>query len=147
MRRIVLPLIALAMVSACKKHEPAPDAAASGSAMTAASTAAATPAAMPALLPNARTSGKVAGTYTQTGADGKTTTLVLNADDSYAWTGADGKTVKGKFSWYKDGSTILLDAAGGKGVYAIGDGGVYKIASNDAPRTGFTADQLWTKAP
>ena len=36
---------------------------------------------------------------------------------------------------------------GGKGVYAIGDGGVYKIASNDAPRTGFTADQLWTKAP
>lgn len=147
MRRIVLPLIALAMVSACKKHEAAADATATTAAATASASAAAAPAAMPALLPNARTSGKVAGTYNQAGADGKTTTLVLNADDSYAWTGADGKTVKGKFSWYKDGSTILLDAAGGKGVFAIADGGVYKIASNDAPRTGFTADQLWTKAP
>lgn len=144
MRRIVLPLIALAMVSACKKNEPAPAATTTDGAVVATTAA---PVAMPALLPNARTSGKVAGTYTQTGADGKTTTLVLNANDTYSWTGADGKAVTGKFSWYKDGSTILLDAAGGKGVYAIGDGGVYKIASNDAPRTGFTADQLWTKAP
>jgi uncharacterized lipoprotein NlpE involved in copper resistance len=144
MRRLILPLAALALVSACKK-EAAPVAEGSEAAAAAASTAAA-PAAMPALATNARAGGAYAGSYSQTGADGKTTTLTLAADGTYAWTGADGKAVKGKFSWYKDGSTILLDAAGGKGVFAIADGGVYKLASNDAPRTGFTADQLWTKA-
>lgn len=142
MRRMILPLVALAMVSACKK-EATPEATASEAAATATTAA---PAAMPALLANARTSGKVAGTYAQTGADGKTSTLVLTAGDTYEWTGADGKTAKGKFSWYKDGSTILLDAAGGKAVYAIADGGVYKLADNNAPRTGFTADQLWAKS-
>jgi hypothetical protein len=144
MRRLILPLAALALVSACKK-EAAPVAEGSEAAAAAASTAAA-PAAMPALATNARAGGAYAGSYSQTGVDGKTTTLTLAADGTYEWTGADGKAVKGKFSWYKDGSTILLDAAGGKGVFAIADGGVYKLASNDAPRTGFTADQLWTKA-
>ncbi len=143
MRRLILPLAALAMISACKKAE-APAADASEAAAAAASTAAAV---MPALTTNARAGTTYVGTYSQTGADGKTTSLSLAADSSYAWTGADGKEVKGKYSWYKDGSTILLDAAGGKGVFAIADGGVYKLAGNDAPRTGFTADQLWTKAP
>lgn len=141
MRRLILPLAALALVSACKK-EAAPAADASEAA-AAATTAAAV--AMPALTTNARAGNAYAGTYTQTAATG-TTTLTLAADGTYGWTGADGKEVKGKFSWYKDGSTILLDAAGGKAVYALADGGVYKLASNDAPRTGFTADQLWTKA-
>jgi hypothetical protein len=144
MRRLILPLAALALVSACKK-EAAPAADGSDAAVAAASTAAA-PAAMPALAANARGGTAYVGSYSQTGADGKTTTLTLAADGTYGWTGADGKAVKGKFSWYKDGSTILLDAAGGKGVFAIADGGVYKLASNDAARTGFTADQLWTKA-
>ncbi len=143
MRSLILPLAALAMVSACKKAE-AP--AAEGSEAAAAATTAAA-AAMPALTANARAGTGYVGKYNQTGADGKSTSLSLNADSTYAWTGADGKEVKGKFSWYKDGSTILLDAAGGKAVFAIADGGVYKLASNDAPRTGFTADQLWTKAP
>lgn len=141
MRRLILPLVALAMVSACKK-EAAPVAAESDAA-AAANTVAAV--AMPVLTTNARAGTAYAGTYTQAGATG-TTTLTLAADGTYEWTGADGKAVKGKFSWYKDGSTILLDAAGGKAVYALADGGVYKLASNDAPRTGFTADQLWTKA-
>ncbi len=140
MRRFILPLAALAMISACKK-EAAPVAAESEA-------AAAAPAApvMPAVAANARTTLKVAGAYSQTGADGKVTTITLGADDSYEWTGADGKAVKGSFSWYKDGSTILLDAAGGKGTYAIADGAVYKIADKDAARTGFTADQMWSRA-
>lgn len=143
MRRLILPLAALALVSACKK-EAAPAADGSEAAVAAATTAAVV---MPALTTNARAGSGYVGSYSQTGADGKTTTLTLVADSTYAWTGADGKEVKGKFSWYKDGSTILLDAAGGKGVFALADGGVYKLASNDAARTGFTADQLWTKAP
>lgn len=141
MRRLILPLAALAMISACKK-EAAPVAAES----EAAAAAAAAAPVMPAVATNARTTLKIAGAYSQTGADGKVTTLTLGADDSYGWTGADGKEVKGTFSWYKDGSTILLDAAGGKGVYAIADGAVYKIADKDAPRTGFTADQMWSRA-
>jgi hypothetical protein len=143
MRRLILPLAALALVSACKK-EAAP--AADGTEAAAAATSAAA-AVMPALTANARAGTGYVGNYSQAGADGKTTTLSLAADGTYAWTGTDGKEVKGKFSWYKDGSTILLDAAGGKGVFAIADGGVYKLASNEAARTGFTADQLWTKAP
>jgi hypothetical protein len=141
MRRLILPLAALAMISACKK-EAAP-AAAESEAVAAAAAAAPV---MPAVATNARTTLKIAGAYSQTGADGKVTTLTLGADDSYGWTGADGKEVKGTFSWYKDGSTILLDAAGGKGTYAIADGAVYKIADKDAARAGFTADQMWSRA-
>ena len=139
MRRLILPLAALAMVSACKK-EAAPVAAESEAA------AAAEAPIMPAVAANARTTLKYAGTYNQTNVDGKVSTLKLGADDSYEWTAADGKIVKGSFSWYKDGSTIMLDAAGGKGVYAIADGAIYKIADKDAPRTGFTADQMWSRA-
>jgi hypothetical protein len=138
---LIAPLLAFALVAGCKGKEPEAAASDAGSA------AAMAPAALPGLATNARAAGAFAGSYSQTGADGKVTTLKLNADDTYEWTGADGKAVKGGFSWYKDGSTILLDAAGGKGVYAIADGGVYKIASNDAPRTGLTAEQIWTKAP
>lgn len=139
MRRFILPLAALVMVSACKK-EAAPVAAESEAAA-----AAATPV-MPAVATNARTTLKFAGAYNQTGADGKVTTLALGADDTYEWTGADGKTVKGTFSWYKDGSTMMLDATGGRGVFVIADGAVYKIADKDAPRTGFIAEQMWSRA-
>ncbi len=141
MKRILLPLAALAMISACKKADPAP--VATDTAM--ATTAAATPAAMPTVGANARTTLQFAGDYRQTSSDGKATSLSLAADESYVWTDATGKVTKGKFSWYKDGSTILLDEAGGKGVYAIADGAIYKLATKDAPRTGFTADQMWTR--
>lgn len=144
MKRILLPLAALAMISACKKADPAP--VATDTAM-ASDAAIATPAAMPTVGANARTTLQFAGDYRQTSADGKATSLALAADESYVWTDATGKVTKGKFSWYKDGSTILLDEAGGKGVYAVADGAVYKLASKDAPRTGFIADQMWTRAP
>ena len=148
MRRLILPLAALAMVSACKK-EAAPTSVESeaAAAASAAAVAAADSPAMPAVTANARTTLKYAGVYKQTAADGKMTTLKLNADDSYEWTDAGGKTVKGAFNWYKDGGTMMLDAAGGRGVFAIADGAIYKIAGKDAPRTGFTADQMWTREP
>ncbi len=141
--RIILPVLALALVAGCKGKAPDPEASENAALATAAASIAPP---MPAVAANARTTVKFAGSYSQTGADGKATTLTLGADDSYEWTGADGKAVKGTFSWYKDGSTILLDAAGGKATYAIADGAVYKIADKDAPRTGFTAEQMWTRA-
>ena len=144
MRRLILSLAALAMVSACKKE--ATPVSSESEAAAAAATAEADAQVMPAVVANARTTLKFAGTYKQTAADGKMTALKLGADDSYEWTGADGKTVKGTFSWYKDGSTMMLDAAGGRGVFVIADGAVYKIADKDAPRTGFTADQMWSRA-
>lgn len=144
MRRFVLPLAALAMVSACKKDAPVSEA--TDVASASASAAATAPVVMPAVTPGARTAGKYAGSYSQTGADGKVSTLKLAADDTYELTGADGKAVKGAFSWYKDGSRILLDAAGGKAIYAVADGAVYKLADKDAPLSGFTADQMWTRA-
>ncbi len=140
--RIIVPLLALALFAGCKGNAPAAEA--TGDAAAVASTAAAT--AMPAVATNARTTLKYAGSYAQTGADGKVTTLVLNADDTYSWTGADGKAVTGSLNWYKDGSTFLLDAAGGKAVFAVADGAVYKLANKDAPRSGFTADQMWMRA-
>jgi hypothetical protein len=138
---LAAPLLAAVLVAGCKGKTEDPAATASAGASVAA------PVALPSLSTNARTAGSFAGTYSQTGTDGKVTSLKLNADDTYEWTGADGVKVSGGFNWYRDGSTILLDEAGGKAVYALADGGVYKLASNDAPRTGLTADQLWTKAP
>jgi len=140
MRRIILPLIAVAALSACKKEAPAPEP------TEATVEAAAAPAALPTVPSNARTSVQYAGSYSQTGSDGKTSTLKLNADDTYELTGSDGKTVKGGYNWYKDGVRILLDDAGGKAIYAVADGAVYKLADKDAPVTGLTAEQMWTRA-
>jgi hypothetical protein len=136
--RLILPLAALALVAGCNKAEPTPEA-------TPTAAAVATPAALPTVSPNARTSLKYAGAYSQVGADGKVTTLRLNPDDTYEWSDPSGKVTKGTFSWYKDGSRILLDAAGGKAVYAIADGAVYKLASKDAPVDTLTAEQMWKR--
>ena len=95
MKRILLPLAALAMISACKKADPAPVATDTAMASEAAAT---TPAAMPTVGANARTTLQFAGDYRQTAADGKATSLALAADDSYVWTDATGKVTKGK-SW------------------------------------------------
>ena len=63
MKRILLPLAALAMISACKKADPAPVATDTAMATTA---AAATPAVMPTVGANARTTLQYAGDYRQT---------------------------------------------------------------------------------
>lgn len=136
--RLILPLAALALVSACKNEAPVPEA-------TQEAAAVASPAALPAVATDARTKLTYAGAYSRVGADGKVTTLRLNTDDTYEWSDADGKVTKGTYAWYKDGSRILLDAAGGKAVYAIAVGAVYKLADKDAPVDTLTAEQMWKR--
>jgi hypothetical protein len=138
--RLILPIAALALVTACKKEQPTQPAA-----PVEQEAAVATPAALPTVAANARTTLKYAGSYSQVDANGKATTLKLNADDTYEWSDADGKVTRGKFAWYKDGSRILLDAAGGKAVYAIADGAVFKLPNKDAPVGSLTADQMWKR--
>ena len=133
MRRLILPLVAIAMVAGCKGN--APETAASDAAATLSEAAAA----LPALPADPKTTVTVAGSYASAGS-----TLTLGADDSAELKGADGTAVKGKWAWYSDGKRILLTAD--KSVWAVADGALYKMASKDAPLTGMTADQVWTKA-
>ena len=42
---------------------------------------------------------------------------------------------------------LFRSLTGDKSVYAVAVGGLYKLDSKDAPLSGFTTDQLWTKAP
>ena len=136
MRKIILPLAALALVAGCKGN--APEATATDTAATA-TTAAATE--MPALPENAKATAaaSVPGSYANAGA-----VLVLGADDSATMTDAAGKVTKGKWAWYSDGRRILLTAD--KSVWAVADGALYKMADKDAPLSGFTTDQIWAKA-
>lgn len=102
----------------------------------------AAPATFPAVATNARGTLKYEGTYTQTGADGKTSTLVLGPNDTWTMTAADGTTTNGTYNWYSDNSRILI----GDDVYAIADGAVYKMASKEAAVTGpFTEDVTWRR--
>ena len=135
MRKIILPLAALALVAGCKGN--APEATATDSAATASTAAAATE--MPALPENAKATASVPGSYANNGA-----VLVLGADDSATMTDAAGKVTKGKWAWYSDGKRILLTAD--KSVWAVADGALYKMADKDAPLSGFTTDQIWAKA-
>lgn len=135
MRKIILPLAALALVAGCKGN--APEATATDAAATASTAAAATE--MPALPENAKATASVPGSYANNGA-----VLVLGADDSATMTDAAGKVTKGKWAWYSDGKRILLTAD--KSVWAVADGALYKMADKDAPLSGFTTDQIWAKA-
>ncbi len=137
MRKFILPLAAIALIAGCKGNAPAPEATASDAAAITSDAAAAT---MPALPANAKASVTVAGSYASAGA-----TLKLGADDSAELTDGAGKVIKGKWAWYSDGKRILLTAD--KSVWAVADGGLYKLAGKDSALSGFTADQLWTKAP
>jgi hypothetical protein len=138
--RFNLPLVALAPLvlgmAACNKPAPAPEPTAD---------AVETPAPLPAVTADARTTLNYSGTYSQVGADGKVTTLKLAKDDTYEWSGPDGVVTKGTYTWYKDGSRILLDASGGNAVYAIADGAVYKLADKDAPVDTLSAEQMWKR--
>lgn len=134
MRRLILPLAALALVAGCKGK--APEATASDAVATVSEAAAA----LPALPADPKATVTVAGSYANGGA-----TLKLGADDSAALTDAAGQASAGKWAWYADGKRILLTAD--KSVWAVADGALYKLASKDAPLTGLTADQVWTKAP
>ncbi len=142
--RSILILAPLALLAGCGGEKPA-DPAVEAEATPAA--AEATPAALPAVVANAKTAVKWAGTYAGKDAAGAALKLTLNADDTYEWVAGTAAPVKGKFNWYKDGARLLLDDAGGKAVYAVADGAIYKLAGPDAPITGpFTADQALTRA-
>ncbi|WP_296679677.1 hypothetical protein [Novosphingobium sp.] len=133
MRKLLIPVAAIALLAGCKGN--APDPAASDAATVA------TPAAaeMPALPDNAKATASVPGSYASNGS-----ILVLGADDSAVMTDAAGKVTKGKWAWYSDGRRILLTAD--KSVWAVADGALYKMADKDAPLTGMTTDQIWAKA-
>lgn len=135
MRTVLVSIAAIALLAGCKGNVPEPVASDTG--MVAPDP---TPVTLPTLAANPKTV-PLPGSYSN--ANGGT--LLLNADMSYTLTGTDGKAATGKYAWYSDGKRILLTED--KSVYAVADGGLYKLESKDAPLTGFTADQLWTKAP
>ena len=135
MRKVLIALAAVALVAGCKGK--APEVTASDAASAASDAAAAV---MPVVPANAKATAKIDGSYTNAAG-----TLTLGADMSATMTGADGKATVGKWAWYSDGKRILLTAD--KSVWTVADGGLYKMASKDAPMSGFTADQVWTKAP
>ena len=135
MRKVLIALAAAALVAGCKGK--APEVTASDASSAASDAAAAV---MPVVPANAKATAKIDGSYTN--ASG---TLKLGADMSAVMTGADGKAVTGKWAWYSDGKRILLTAD--KSVWTVAESGLYKMANKDAPMSGFTADQVWTKAP
>ena len=135
MRRILISVAAIALIVGCKGNAPTP--APTDTGMVAADP---TPLSLPSLAADPK-KVPLPGSYSNvTGG-----TLLLSADMSYTLTGTDGKAATGKYAWYSDGKRILL--TGDKSVFAVADGGLYKMESKDAPLTDFTADQLWTKAP
>ena len=135
MRKILISVAAIALIAGCKGKAPEPVATDTG--MVAANP---TPLALPSLAADPK-AVPLTGSYSNAGGG----TLMLNADMTYSLTGSDGKAMSGKWAWYSDGKRILL--AGDKSVFAVAEGGLYLLDSKDAPLTGFTADQLWIKAP
>ena len=135
MRKILISVAAIALIAGCKGKAPEPVATDTG--MVAANP---TPLALPSLAANPK-AVPLAGSYSNAGGG----TLMLTAEMTYSLTGSDGKSMTGKWAWYSDGKRILL--AGDKSVFAVAEGGLYLLDSKDAPLTGFTADQLWIKAP
>ena len=135
MRRILISVAAIALIAGCKGKAPEPVATDTGMV-----TANSTPLALPTLAANPK-AVPLPGSYSNAGGG----TLMLNADMTYSLTGSDGKAMTGKWAWYSDGKRILL--TGDKSVFAVADGGLYLMASKDAPLADFTADQLWIKAP
>ncbi|MFN6933705.1 MAG: hypothetical protein ACK4NZ_00960 [Tsuneonella sp.] len=136
--RLMLAAATSFALAACggAKTEPAP-------ADTTVAAAPAPAATFPAVPANARTAVKFEGTYSQTGADGKTSTLALGPNDSWTMTAADGTVTKGTYNWYSDNSRILI----GEDVYAIADGAIYKLADKNAPVTGpFTEAVTWRRS-
>ena len=135
MRRILFSVAAIALIAGCKGNAPAPVATDTGMV-----TANSTPLALPTLAADPKAM-PLPGSYSNAGGG----TLMLKADMTYSLTGSDGKAMTGKWAWYSDGKRILL--TGDKSVFAVADGGLYLMASKDAPLADFTADQLWIKAP
>ena len=139
------------VLAACSSQEPAGVATTDAMGTTAAvdtngtTGMAATPAPMPSVATNARTSVKYAGTYEQTGPDGRKSSLTLNDDDTYSMTGPDGVQKQGTYSWYKDGSRILIKDGDTNNVYGVADGAVYKMNDENAPATDISPERMYSR--
>lgn len=136
--------LALAACGGAKTADPAATDASTAPTTTATTTAAT----FPAVATDARNTIDYQGTYRQTGADGKASTLALGPNDSWTMTAADGTVTRGTFNWYSDNSRILIKNGDTTDVYALADGAIYKLANKDAPVTGpFTEAVTWRRAP
>lgn len=149
MTRLALTIAAASSLAlaACGGNKPADETAVTDATATTAAAPTA-PATFPAVPANARSAVKYEGTYTQTGTDGRTSTLVLGPNDTWTMTDAGGATTKGTYNWYSDNSRILIKNGDATDVYAIADGAVYKLANKDAAVTGpFTETVTWRRSP
>ena len=134
---IASSVMLMAGLTACKKAPEATDTATTEASSTGGvATTAPADVPMPAVPANARTVVVWDGTYNGTDATGAAVSLTLNKDMTYAWTAGTAAPVTGKFNWYRDAQRILLDEKGGKVVYAVADGAIYRLASTEAPVTG-----------
>lgn len=136
--RKLLVIAPLALLAACNNADTATDTAGAAGASGSA-TATAEPAMT--VVADAENTIDWTGTYTGTDASGATVSLTLNTGDTFSMTsttggGVAGAPVNGSFSWYRDGNRILLDAAGGGAIYAVGNGALFRMANAEAPTTG-----------
>ncbi|RDC59006.1 hypothetical protein HME9302_00183 [Alteripontixanthobacter maritimus] len=90
----------------------------------------------PEVVADARNTVNYAGTYSQTGTDGSTTSLTLNDDGTYTARDAAGMETNGTYNWYSDNSRILIKEGDQNRVYAIADGAIYQLADADTPTDG-----------
>ena len=87
-------------------------------------------------------------TYTNTAADGRSSSITLGADDTYTMVDADGNETTGTFNWYSDNSRILIRENGESQVYGVADGALYRLADENADPNGpRTADTTFTVTP
>lgn len=135
--RTLLLIAPLALLAACNNSD---SATATADATPADATATAAPEPALTVVADAENTIDWTGTYTGTDASGATVSLTLNRGDTYSWSstpaGGTATTATGSFNWYRDGSRILLDDAGGNAIYAVGTGVIFKMANADAPTTG-----------
>lgn len=100
----------------------------------------------PAIGAEARTAVNFDGTYTNTAADGTTSSVTLNsADDSYTMTDASGVETTGNYNWYSDNSRILIKSGDETTVFGVADGVVYKMENADAPMTAIGAENAYVR--
>ncbi|ANU06977.1 hypothetical protein [Paraurantiacibacter namhicola] len=85
------------------------------------------------------------GAYTRTDADGATSQLVLNADDTYEFTDADGSRRSGRFS-REDGGRLTISAfSGGTGFFLLRDGSLVELDAIDQPEAEATGDVIYVR--
>ena len=105
------------------------------------------PETMPPVPENALATVDFAGSYTMTGLDGSVSRIVLDAeDDTYEFTGGDGSTTSGSFARMDDGSRIMIEDFDGRdGYFAIADGAIYRLGSEDTSVEDISATGMYQR--